>query len=119
MAAEDKDEIVFGGDAGREFVGSFGGDMVFVFEVFLAAGFLGGEGIEGIFLWIFAGGSIVCINIGVFVGDKSGLLGGGKTWGVGAVKDEDGGIFVDARVVREHLSNVILDVGVVAGAADR
>lgn len=45
------------------------------------------------------------------------MLGGGKPWGIGAVENEDRGVFAIAGVATEHLSDVILDLGVVISAA--
>ena len=92
--------------------------MIFVFKGFLAAGLFGGESIESVFIRIFAGGGVVCVDVGIFVGGEVGLFGGSEARSFGAVEDKDGGVFVDARIVREHFGNVILDGFVVAGATD-
>jgi len=118
-AAENEDEVVIGGDASGELCGGFGGGVVFVFKELLAAGFFGGKSVESILIRVFAGGGVVCVDIGVFVGGEVRLFGGSEARSIGTVKDKDGGVFVDARIVGEHFGNVVLDGFVVAGATDR
>lgn len=113
--AEDEDEVAFGGDADGEFGGWFGDSVVFFFEEFFGAGFAIGEVVESVLFGVFVGRGIIDVDIVVIILLKGGLFGGGEAGSVGAVKYEDGSIFIALGVATEHLGYVGLDVGVIIG----
>ena len=111
----DEDKIVIRRDASRERIGGQCFETVFFLEELFGAWFAG-DGIEGVAGGVFAGGGVVCGDVGVASGDEFVAFGAGEPGGVSGIEDEDGGDFVDARIVGEIGGNKLLNICVVANS---
>ena len=85
--ADDKNEAVARGDAGRKAGGRESGGAVFRFEKFEGGGSGIGERVERVASGVIAGGSVVDGNVGVAIIFQSGLGGGSNARLAGGVEN--------------------------------